>query len=136
MYEDEYCSMGLRFRFHSYIYLVMLMIGTGGSWVELPVQGRLCPIFCERCRVTRHLRVFLRVDGQSTDPREWGVIGAERARDRMQRAHGRAPQRAIERAVRVTERNVRALCTRLDCYSALCCAMFRSMYMDTVYKHC
>ena len=28
-----------------YIYLLMLMIGTGGSWVELPVQGRLYPIF-------------------------------------------------------------------------------------------
>ena len=26
-------------------YLLMLMIGTGGSLVELPVQGRLCPIF-------------------------------------------------------------------------------------------
>ena len=25
--------------------LMMLMIGTGGSWVELPVQERLCPIF-------------------------------------------------------------------------------------------
>ena len=45
MYDDEYCSMGPRVRFYSYIYLVMLMIGTGGSWVELPVQGRLCPIF-------------------------------------------------------------------------------------------
>ena len=45
MYDDEYCSMDQRGRFYSYIYLVMLMIGTGGSWVELPVQGRLCPIF-------------------------------------------------------------------------------------------
>ena len=51
MYDDEYCSMGQRGRFYSYIYIyiyiypVMLMIGTGGSWVELYVQGRLCPIF-------------------------------------------------------------------------------------------
>ena len=45
MYDDEYCSMGPRGRFYSYIYLVMLMIGTGCSWVELPVQRRLCPIF-------------------------------------------------------------------------------------------
>ena len=37
--------MGPSDRFYSYIYLLMLMIGTGGSWVELPVQGRLCPIF-------------------------------------------------------------------------------------------
>ena len=44
-YIYECCSMGPRGRFYSYIYLVMLMIGTGSSWVELPVQGRLCPIF-------------------------------------------------------------------------------------------
>ena len=28
--------------------LMMLMIVTGGSWVEFPVQGRLCPIFMSR----------------------------------------------------------------------------------------
>ena len=44
-YVYEYCCMGPRGRFYSYIYFLMLMIGTGGSWVELPVQGRLCPIF-------------------------------------------------------------------------------------------
>ena len=44
-YVYECCSMGLRGRFYSYIYLVMLMIETGGSWVELLVQGRLYPIF-------------------------------------------------------------------------------------------
>ena len=37
--------MGPRGRFYSYIYVVMLIIGTGGSWVELHVQGRLFPIF-------------------------------------------------------------------------------------------
>ena len=37
--------MGPSGRFYSCIYLLMLMIGTGSSWVELPVQGRLCPIF-------------------------------------------------------------------------------------------
>ena len=37
--------MGPRGRFYSYMYLLMLMIKTGGSWVELPVQWRLCPIF-------------------------------------------------------------------------------------------
>ena len=31
-------------------------------WVELPVQRRL-PDFREKCRVTRHSRVFPRVDG-------------------------------------------------------------------------
>ena len=44
-YVDEYCCMGPSGRFYSCIYLLMLMIGTGGSWVKLPVQGRLCPIF-------------------------------------------------------------------------------------------
>ena len=44
-YVYECCSMCPRGRFYSYIYLVMLMIGTGSSWVELPVQGRLCSIF-------------------------------------------------------------------------------------------
>ena len=40
--------MGPRGRFYSCIYLLMLMIGTGGSWVKLPIQGRLCPIFVSR----------------------------------------------------------------------------------------
>ena len=44
-YGYEYCFMGPSDRFYSYIYLLMLMIGTGGSRVELPLQGRLCPIF-------------------------------------------------------------------------------------------
>ena len=37
--------MGPSDRFYSYIYLLMLMIGTDGSRVELLVQGRLCLIF-------------------------------------------------------------------------------------------
>ena len=44
-YGYEYCVMGPSVHFYSYIYLLMLMIRTSGSWVELPVQGRLCPIF-------------------------------------------------------------------------------------------
>ena len=47
-YGYEYCFMGPSGRFYSYIYPLMLMIGTGGSWVELPVQGRLCSIFVSR----------------------------------------------------------------------------------------
>ena len=39
----EYYFMGPSGRFYSYIYIYiyfpMLMIGTGGSWVELPVLG-------------------------------------------------------------------------------------------------
>ena len=48
-YGYEYCFMGQSGPFYSYIYiyiyLLMLMIGTCGSWVELPVQRRLCLIF-------------------------------------------------------------------------------------------
>ena len=44
-YGYEYFFMGPSGRFYSYIYLLMLMIGIGGSWVELPVEGRLCQIF-------------------------------------------------------------------------------------------
>ena len=50
-YVYEYCCMGPRCLFYSCIYLMMLMIGTGSSWVELPVQGRLCPIFVSRVRL-------------------------------------------------------------------------------------
>ena len=47
-YVYEYCCMGPRGRFYSCIYPLMLMIGTSSSWVELPVQGRLCPILVSR----------------------------------------------------------------------------------------
>ena len=47
-YVDEYCCMGPSGPFYSCLRLLMLMIGTDGSWVELPVQGRLCPIFMSR----------------------------------------------------------------------------------------
>ena len=40
--------MGPSGRFYSCLRLLMLMIGTGGYWVELPIQGRLCPIFVNR----------------------------------------------------------------------------------------
>ena len=50
-YVDEYCCMGPSGRFYSYIYLLMLIIETDGSWVELPVQGRLCLIFVSRVRL-------------------------------------------------------------------------------------
>ena len=47
-YGYEYCFMGPSGRFYSFIYLPILMIGTGRSWLELPVQGRLCPISVSR----------------------------------------------------------------------------------------
>ena len=50
-YVYEYCFMGPNGRFYSCKYLMMLMIGAGDSWVELPVQGRLCPIFVSQVRL-------------------------------------------------------------------------------------
>ena len=38
-----------------------------------PRTKEILPDFREKCRVTRHSRVFPRVDGQSTDPRDRGV---------------------------------------------------------------
>ena len=40
-------------------------------WVELPVQKKLCPIFREWCRVTRHPRVFLGLTGCQRTPGNW-----------------------------------------------------------------
>ena len=36
-YGYEYCFMGPSGRVYSFIYLSILMIGTGRSWLELPV---------------------------------------------------------------------------------------------------
>ena len=47
-YGYEYFFMGPSGRFYSFIYLLILMIGTGRSWLELPVQGRLSPISVSR----------------------------------------------------------------------------------------
>ena len=50
-----------------------------GRWDRICTLGRAprtketLPDFHKRCRVTRHPRVFSRVDGLSTDPWEWGV---------------------------------------------------------------
>ena len=38
-----------------------------------PRTKETLPDFREKCRVTRHSRVFPRVDGYSTDPRDRGV---------------------------------------------------------------
>ena len=50
-YGYGYCFIGQSGRFYSYIYLLMLMIGTCDSWVELHVQGRLCLIFVNCVRL-------------------------------------------------------------------------------------
>ena len=60
--------MGPSGHFYSFIYLLILMIGTGRTWLELPVQGRL-PDFRESGRVTRYSRVFHRLTGSQQTPR-------------------------------------------------------------------
>ena len=47
-------------------------VGTGGSWVELPVQRKL-PDFHKWCRVTRHSRVFRGLMGCQRTPRVWSI---------------------------------------------------------------
>ena len=43
---------------------------------------------------------------------------------------------ATERVARMIEYSVCALCTRQTCDSALCCALFGSLFMDTIHEHC
>ena len=44
MYDDEYWFVGPSGRF-THGYVILDCLGQVGSWVELPVQRRLCPIF-------------------------------------------------------------------------------------------
>ena len=62
IYCEEYCSMGPRGRFYAYLYQV-IDIGTGLYLGRAPRTKETLPDFREKCRVTRHSRVFPRVDG-------------------------------------------------------------------------
>ena len=62
LYVDEYISMGLRGCFHSYKCYIGLF-GTGLYMGRAPRTKETLPDFRERGRVTRHSRVFPRVDG-------------------------------------------------------------------------
>ena len=61
-YVDEYISMGPRGRFHSYKCYIGLF-GTSLYMGRALRTKETLPDFCERGRVTRHSRVFPRVDG-------------------------------------------------------------------------
>ena len=61
-YVDEYISMGPRGRFHSYKCYIGLF-GTSLYMGRAPRTKETLPDFRERGRVTRHPRVFPRVDG-------------------------------------------------------------------------
>ena len=61
-YVNEYISMGPRGRFHSYKCYIGLF-GTGLYMGRASRTKKSLPDFRERCRVTRHSRVFLLVDG-------------------------------------------------------------------------
>ena len=73
MYDNGYCGMGPRDRFYSYISLVMLMIGTGCFWVELPIQRRFCPIFMRDVGSTDIHECFRGLTGSQRTPGIWGV---------------------------------------------------------------
>ena len=62
MYDDGYCSMGLRGHFYPYLYQV-IDIGIGLYLGRAPCTKETLPGFHEKYRVTRHSRVFPRVDG-------------------------------------------------------------------------
>ena len=79
-YVYKYCFMGPSGRFYSYIYLLMLMIGTGGSWGRAPRTRETLPDFRESCRVTRHSRVFRGLTGSQRTP-GFGVSQSVRTRD-------------------------------------------------------
>ena len=53
----------------NHIYLLMLMLGQVCSWVELPVQRRLCPIFVREVGSPDLHECFR---GLTTDPRDLG----------------------------------------------------------------
>ena len=63
--------MGPSGRLYSCIYLWMLVV-TGLYLGRASRIKETLPDFHEKCRVTRHSRVFPRVDGKSTDPRDLG----------------------------------------------------------------
>ena len=70
--DDEYCSMGPRGRFYSYVYLVNV------DWDRLflgraPCTKETLPDFHEWCRVTRHPLVFRGLKGSQRTPGFWGV---------------------------------------------------------------
>ena len=62
MYDDGYCSMGPEGRFYSYIFSDV-DVGTGLFLGRASRTKETLPDFRERGRVTRHSRVFPRVDG-------------------------------------------------------------------------
>ena len=62
IYCEEYCSMGPRGHFYPYLYQV-IDIGTGLYLGRAPHTKDTLPDFHEKCRVTRHSRLFPRVDG-------------------------------------------------------------------------
>ena len=61
-YIDEYCCMGPSGRF-THVYVILNYLGQVMFLGRAPRTNETLPDFRERCRVTRHLRVFSRVDG-------------------------------------------------------------------------
>ena len=57
--------------------IVILMFGTGYMQVlylgRAPRTKKTMPDFREKCRVTRHSRVFRRLTGTQRTPGKWGV---------------------------------------------------------------
>ena len=56
-----------------HIYLLMLMLGYVCSWVELPVQRKLCPIFVREVGLFDLHECFRGLTGSQLTPEIWGV---------------------------------------------------------------
>ena len=80
-----------------HIYLLMLMLGQVCSWVELPVQRRLCPIFVREVGSPDLHECFRGLTGSQRTPRIWGV--KEKKQEEQERQM-KELQGHVERAAR------------------------------------
>ena len=77
IYCEEYCSMGPRGRFFFLPYLYQVIdIGIVLYLGRAPRTNETLPDFHEKCRVTRHSRVFRGLTGSQRTPR---VLGRHRS---------------------------------------------------------
>ena len=75
-----------------HIYILMLMLGQVCSWVELPVQRRLCPIFVREVGSPDLHECFLGLTGSQRIPRNWGVTRTLMDMVRSLRSNTKLPQ--------------------------------------------
>ena len=72
MYDDEYRFLGPSGRF-THGYVILDCLGQVGSWVELPVQRRLYPIFVRDVGSPDIHEYFRGFTSSQRTPRFWGI---------------------------------------------------------------